>query len=711
MVQNPKALRYLDNILIALHGFILILVIGHQFIELPTFLEVFGRTHPLLLHFPIVLLLLAAFLALAVKEKNEGLYKLQQLLLPLALVTTGLTVIAGLFLSAETGYDPENFQAHQWTGVAVFWIGSFWYWLPNTTNLVWKKIAAASTAILVLLSGHLGASLTHGEDFLTAPLMAKSNTQQVSLDEALAYEHVIKPILEQKCTSCHKASKQKGGLRLDGLSFMLAGGKNGAAIDLQDPQNSLMLQRMFLPIEDEEHMPPKGKSQLSDMEIQLIQSWLDASAPEKRVKELPSETQFFTLASNLFVTTEKIHDFEPASPSAIAKLNHEYRRVKTLYPESPALEVSYFGKSQFSSASLQELDKIKTQLVRLNLNQMPLAESDLKTIAGFGNLEQLNLNFTGITGENLKELVQLKKLRTLSLTGNPVSAANLRHLEGIKNLEELYLWNQNLEEKALIELKKALPNTKIETGYRDEGTAIPLNPPSMQYKSLLFQDELEVTLKHPIGSVSIFYTLDGSLPDSTNHQLYSGPITIKQNATLRTRAFASGWLGSAENSVAFLKSGIKPDKLKLVQLPADRYKGKGVETLFDLEKGDLDFGSGKWLGFQDHPAEIIMSFDKPQDIANIAFSLLTDEASYIFPPTQIEVWTKKAGKDWQLVSNEKFPIPTSASVKKMSLKEVSISDVNVEGIKAKISPIFPLPKWHQGAGQRGWVFLDEVVIN
>lgn len=709
MMHNPKALRYLDNFLIALHGFILILVIGHKFIELPAILEVFGRMHPLLLHFPIVLLLLSALLALT--EGNEVLNQLQQLLLPLALLTTGLTVIAGLFLSSESGYDPENFQAHQWTGVAVFWIGSIWYWLPKTTNLLFKKATAAVTVVLVLLSGHLGASLTHGEDFLTAPLLAKTNSEQVSLDEALAYEHVIKPILEQKCTSCHKASKQKGDLRLDGLSYMLTGGKNGAAIDLGAPENSLMLQRLLLPLEDEEHMPPKGKSQLTEMEIQLIQTWLEASAPEQRIKELPEETQFVTLASNLFVKTERNYAFDAASPATIAKLNHEYRRVKPLYPDSPALEASYFGKSQFSSASLQDLVKIKTQLVRLNLNQMPLSEADLKTIAGFSNLEHLNLNFTGITGENLKELTQLKKLRSLSLTGTPIAAANLKSLEGLTNLEVLYIWNQNLQDKELSALQEVLPKTKIETGFRDEGTAIPLNAPSIQYGSLLFQDELEVSLKHPIGSVSIFYTLDGSLPDSANHQLYNGPISIKQNTTLRARAFAPGWLGSNENSVAFLKSGIKPDKVRLTHPPAEKYKAKGAETLFDLEKGDLDFGSGKWLGFQDHPAEISIAFDQPKNIANIAFSLLTDEASYIFPPTQIEIWVKKAGKDWQLISNEKFPIPTSASVKKMSLKEVNINEVGVEEVKARISPIFPLPKWHQGAGQRGWVFLDEVVIN
>jgi hypothetical protein len=711
MVKYPKTHRFLDNVLIALHGFTIILVFGHQYLKLPAVLEVFGRMHPLLLHFPIVLLLVAAVLALLSKDGEDTLGQLLMLILPFVLVLTGLTVIAGLFLSSEAGYDPENFQAHQWTGLGVFWLGSIWYWLPTSVRFVWRKTIAAGTVILVLISGHLGASLTHGEDFLTAPLLARKNLQQVSLDEAMAYEHVIKPILEQKCTSCHKASKQKGDLRLDGFSYILAGGKNGAAIDLQSPENSLILQRMLLPLEDEEHMPPKGKSQLSDMEIQLIQTWIEASAPDMRIKELPDETPFFSLASNLFVGIEKKYGFEAASPATVAKLNHEYRRVKPIYPDSPALEVSYFGKSQFSSSSLRDLEKIKGQLVRLNLNQMPLNEDDLKTIAGFTQVEHLNLNFTGIKGETLKELALLKNLRSLSITGNPIAEANLKNLEPLKSLEVLYIWGQNLPEKSIAELQKALPHTKIETGFKDEGTAIPLNPPSIQYESLLFKDQLEVSMKHPIGSVKIFYTLDGSLPDSSSHQVYEGKIKITQNVTLRARAFAPGWIGSQESSAGFLKASIKPDKIQLTHQPSEKYSGRGVETLFDLEKGDLEFGSGKWLGFQNHPADISMEFDEPKSIENIAFSLLTDEASYIFPPTRIEVWIKKSGKDWKLISQEKFPIPTSSDVKKMIIKEIKVNEVGLTGLKAKITPISPLPKWHPGAGQKGWVFIDEIVLN
>ena len=62
MPKNQKIIAILENSLIVLHGLILILVIGQDNIQLPAFLEVVGRMHPLLLHFPIVMLFLAALL-------------------------------------------------------------------------------------------------------------------------------------------------------------------------------------------------------------------------------------------------------------------------------------------------------------------------------------------------------------------------------------------------------------------------------------------------------------------------------------------------------------------------------------------------------------------------------------------------------------------------------------------------------------------------
>ena len=65
---------------------------------------------------------------------------------------------------------------------------------------------------MVLVAGHLGANITHGEKFLLAPLLSDDRPPLVALDDALVYAHVVQPILEEKCVSCHNPQKAKGEL-------------------------------------------------------------------------------------------------------------------------------------------------------------------------------------------------------------------------------------------------------------------------------------------------------------------------------------------------------------------------------------------------------------------------------------------------------------------------------------------------------------------
>ena len=44
------------------------------------------------------------------------------------------------------------------------------------------------------------------------------------------FENKVRPLLAEKCWSCHDEEKQKGSLRLDSLAAMLQGGESGAAL-------------------------------------------------------------------------------------------------------------------------------------------------------------------------------------------------------------------------------------------------------------------------------------------------------------------------------------------------------------------------------------------------------------------------------------------------------------------------------------------------
>src|SRR5215207_7496217 len=66
------------------------------------------------------------------------------------------------------------------------------------------------------------------------------------------YARDVKPLLKERCYSCHGALKQNGKLRIDTVALMKKGGKNGNAV------NHLLLDRVT-DGDESSRMPPEGK--------------------------------------------------------------------------------------------------------------------------------------------------------------------------------------------------------------------------------------------------------------------------------------------------------------------------------------------------------------------------------------------------------------------------------------------------------------------
>ena len=100
--------------------------------------------------------------------------------------------------------------------------------------------------------------------------------------DKLVFQDVIMPIFEAKCNKCHNEAKSKGDLRMDTFEMVMKGGKNGGEkknnIVPGKPDESLTIQSIILPVDDDDHMPPEGKDQLTPAEIAAIRYWVQAGA-------------------------------------------------------------------------------------------------------------------------------------------------------------------------------------------------------------------------------------------------------------------------------------------------------------------------------------------------------------------------------------------------------------------------------------------------
>ncbi len=701
---------------IALNAFLIFLAISGTAVEVPVWLQVGGRLHPMLVHFPITLVLMVAFWEsffskITINEKTtigDGL------LLATAMLAA-ITALMGILLSQESGYDRVVISLHQWMGISVAVTATVWYAFRNQfrKNNWLSRSISVMLLILLMLAGHEGAIITHGENFVFEPVQTETK-EKVLLDDAFIYAHVVQPLLDQKCYGCHNSKKAKGGLVMDPVQNLIKGGDHGILWDSLDSELGLLMHHLNLPMEDDKHMPPKGKPQLSENERRLLYYWIKAGPDfENKVIELPDADTLRVIASSFLHTIEEdVYAFVPADDERIAALNSDYRLVVPVARQSPALRVEFFGSSFFKREQLEELRQVRDQIISLNLNRMPVQDRDLKIIGEFKNLRKLNLSGTEITGETLADLHTLKELRQLVMTGTSIDFEALKKLSPLDKLAALFIWNTQLTKEDIEELRRQWPSIRIESGFQGDTLVAKLSPPQLMDGEEIFTTNTNLTLKHFVNGVEIRYTLDGTNPDSIHAAVYDGKdILISSSLQIRARAYLKGWIASDVMSKNFYKAGYRPDSIRLINVPNPDYKGGGGSTLFDSRKGTTNFRTAQWLGFREQPIKMELLFNEPVSVSVVTLSCLVDLNSYIFPGAQFEVWSEDDTGAPHLLA-ELFPDqPTSLAPAMLTSFILTFKPILARKILIVGKPVGRLPNWHPGRGDKGWIFIDEIFLN
>ena len=631
----------LFNITFALNCLLVFLLVFESRLSIPPWLQVVGRMHPMVLHFPVALVILYALTMLVFlfrkAKTDDSITHIIDLLLLLAAFSSVCTALAGLFLSREEGYDPEALQWHKWSGVgvAVFTLG--WYYFSK--HLQAKKIVSLLTSMvaiaLISFAGHQGAGITHGQNFLLAPMLPEKKQPVVSVEEAIVFDHMVKPILETKCQSCHNNKKAKGELVMETEELLLKGGKHGKLWDSTEVDLGLLLRRVHLPLEAKKHMPPQGKPQLTDEEVEIISQWIHKGSDFKlKVADLPSGDTLVQLAHSIFTAAEMAsYDFDEADPATVENLNTVNRVVIAEALGSPALSVNFFNSNLFHTDQLKDLSKIKKQVVTLDLAKMPIKDEDLKIISEFENLRRLNLSFTAITGATLPELSKLKFLKSLSLSGTKVTAEHLKHLQSFPELKTVYTWNTPIAATDIDKIKQEATKIRFETGFRGDTIVLKLSPPVLLNDEDFLNTAVPLKLKHYIQGTTIRYTLDGTEPDSINSLAFKGTETISGNVNIKAKAYKPGWISSDLLDASFYKNTYTPDSVIYITRPDEKYKDEKNKLLINHERGEADFRFGGWVAFREKKMECMLEFTNAVPIQSITLSSLVDVGSYIMPET------------------------------------------------------------------------------
>jgi uncharacterized membrane protein len=705
-------------LLLVINILLLFLLFFEEKVRIPVWVSPFGRFHPALLHLPIGFSVILVIILLLRKEFEPKSYNsFIKLLLAITALTSCIAALMGFFLSREGGYDAHLLQWHKWTGVGVslftYFLAAFYEQMSQKARNM--QLLSVGGLILFILAGHFGAAITHGENYVFEAFQTKETALVFSPDSSL-YQAAIVPILEKKCMSCHNDQKVKGELNMSSIAKILKGGKHGSLWKAGDTTNSLLLQRIYLPIEQKEHMPPKGKEQLTFEEIALLNAWIKEGADTKKaVKNYVPLSKAKALAFKISGSSgaEKVYSFSEASENTLKEVNTPFCVVAPLATGSPALEAEFFVSRKFDRKSLENLSKVKEQLVELSLAKMPLQDADITLIARFPNLEKLNLNQTDITGSTLEQLAACKRLSSVALSGTRISKEKIQKLLALPALTEVFVWNTALDSVAIQELSEKFPKVVIDGGYRvNPNEILKLNPPILVNEDFILKKNAPIELKHTLKDVQIHYTLDGTDPDSTTETIYTQPLKIDNYTRIKAMATKDGWRASGKVDYTFFKSTFTADTAILLTQPKPQYMGKGARNLIDLKKGPNDnHGDAAWLGYQNNDFVSLVEFKKPVPLTTVTIAYLKRIGSHIMPPASVEVWGGNSEADLKKLQRVIPEQPKKMEDKANLGINVPVKPGQYKVLKIVVKPLPKLPKWHNDKGKPGWFFVDEILFN
>lgn len=441
-----------------------------------------GHFHPLLVHLPIGLLLAGVLFQWLSETQRYGQIKpAVPVLLWLGTGSAILSCVTGYLLSLNGEYQSDTLNSHQWMAVGTTVTGLLLCYLNHKALLLpYQKYAGLLLMVMLIITGHWGGTLTHGKGYLfkgTSNTDSKNAIPPVAeVQEALVYQQLVKPLLDARCVSCHNNEKRKGKLILSSPEGILKGGENGPVIIAGRAGESPLMERLMLSTDNEKHMPPVEKPQLSSGEIRLLQWWIQTGAGfTKKCRDLPQDSemkQILTAFSgnqpqkNMLLSDDELNEDDVPEINQQALINVQQKGIVAIpvRKSSKLLYVNLRNMSVPLNDAMASLETLKNNILWLHAGNTKLTDQHLSVIGKMSRLSKLHLQGTAISDNGFDALKNLHSLQYLNVSGTAVSVSGLEKLTGLKALKKIFVFETAVTRRDLNRIKVTAPGWDMDTG-------------------------------------------------------------------------------------------------------------------------------------------------------------------------------------------------------------------------------------------------------
>lgn len=191
---------------------------------------------------------------------------------------------------------------------------------------------------------------------------------------------------------------------------------------------------------------------------------------------------------------------------------------------------------------------------------------------------------------------------------------------------------------------------------------------------------------------------------ATSNGLENGTLIIKA-AAAAIRPVTATVEAAAYQHLAYKKP------VKYLTNYIDRYSAGGKGGLVDGIFGTTDYSDGQWQGFEKFDPSYVIDLGKPTEIKKVETGFIQTINSWIFLPLEVTYSFSDDGENFSSPATIVSDVPLNKSekiIKKFSYK--TNGTIKARYVKVAAKNIGYCPEWHQGKGDKCWVFVDETVV-
>ncbi len=232
--------------------------------------------------------------------------------------------------------------------------------------------------------------------------------------------------------------------------------------------------------------------------------------------------------------------------------------------------------------------------------------------------------------------------------------------------------------------------------------------PVIESDARVFARATTVSIRSAAPNAKIHYTLDSTEP-TAGSSVYTGPISIDRTTTVKAFVIGAGGLRSNIVEARFDKRS--NDWTARIASPySTQYPGGGDSAIIDGLRGNNNFASGEWQGYQGKVLEAVIDLQRETAISEVGGSFLQVARSWIWMPDRIEFATSIDGVTFTNVAEIKPAFPQQEMNPVMKEFRQTIKSTSTRFVRVRAFNFGTIPAWHVGAGGDPWIFVDEIFI-